>query len=133
MNTKVESAYRILAWVVFAAVVLEFFLAGLSVWEAAGFGSHELLGWLILAAAVALLVLALWGRLGRERVGPAASLVALVVLTAFLAAAGGLSPFLGALHPVAAGAVTVVSYVSARAHGSPAGGESGAAESGRVR
>ena len=133
MNKKVESAYRFLAWVVFAAVVLEFFLAGLGVWEAVGFGSHELLGWLILAVAVALLVLALWGRLGRERVGPAASLVALVMLTAFLAAAGGLSPFLGALHPVAAGAVTVVSYVSARAHGFSAGGESGAAESGRVQ
>ena len=133
MNPKVESAYRILAWVVFAAVVLEFFFAGLGVWEAAGFGSHELLGWLILAAALALLILALWGRLGRERVGPAASLVALVVLTAFFAAAGGLSPFLGALHPVAAGAVTVVSYVSARAHGSPAGDASGTAKSGWVR
>ena len=133
MNPKVESAYRILAWVVFAAVVLEFFFAGLGVWEAVGFGSHELLGWLILVAAVALLVLALWGRLGRERVGPAASLVALVVLTAFFAAVGGLSPFLGALHPVAAGAVTVVSYVSARAHGSPAAGASETAESGRVR
>ena len=123
MNPKVESAYRILAWVVFAAVVLEFFFAGLGVWEAAGFGSHELLGWLILAAALALLILALWGRRGRERVGPAASLVALVVLTAFFAAAAGLSPFLGALHPVAAGAVTVVSYVSALAHGSPAPGK----------
>ena len=72
------------------------------------------MGWLILVAALALLVFALWGRLGRERAGPAASLLALVVLTAFLAAAGGLSPFLGALHPVAAGAVTVASYVSAR-------------------
>ena len=133
MNTKVESAYRILAWVVFAAVVLEFFFAGLGVWEAAGFGSHELLGWLILAAALALLILALWGRRGRERVGPAASLVALVVLTAFFAAAAGLSPFLGAFHPVAAGAVTVVSYVSAHAHGSPAGGASGTAKSGWVR
>ena len=58
MNKKVESAYRFLAWVVFAAVVLEFFLAGLGVWEAVGFGSHGLLGWQILVAAVALLVVA---------------------------------------------------------------------------
>ncbi len=123
MATKAESAYRILAWIVFAAVVLEFFFAGLGDWEAADFAPHELLGWLILVVAVALLGLAFWGRLGRERVGPTASLIVLVVLTAFLAAAGGFLPFLGALHPVAAGAVTVVSYVSARAHGSPARGK----------
>jgi hypothetical protein len=100
-----------LAWVVLAAVVAQFFFAGLGIFGAAGFGMHKMTGYLIEVAALLLLLLALIGGLGRVRTGLAALLLVLTVVQSLLPSAASL---IAALHPVNAAAILAVAGTLAR-------------------
>ena len=56
-----------LAWGSVAAIVAQFFFAGLGIFGASSFAAHQVTGLLIVGAALVLLLLALAGRMGAMR------------------------------------------------------------------
>lgn len=94
-----------LAWIILAAVVAQFFFAGLGLFTTAGFGAHRLTGSLIVPVSLVLLVLALVGRLGRMRIGLSAALFVLTLVQSLIIKAPSL---VAALHPVNAIAILYV-------------------------
>ncbi|HEY8291145.1 MAG TPA: DUF6220 domain-containing protein [Thermomicrobiales bacterium] len=94
-----------LAWIVLAAVVAQFFFAGLGLFTTAGFGAHRLIGSLTVPVSLVLLLLALAGRLGRLRIGLSAALFGLTLVQSLLIRGPGL---VAALHPVNAIAILYV-------------------------
>lgn len=107
-----------LAWVTLVAVIAQFLLAGIGIFDAGSFQAHRIVGYLIGLAAVLLLPLALAGRLGQARIGLSAVLLALVILQIALVTSG--QPWIEALHPVNALAVLGVSANLARLGAAPA-------------
>ncbi len=122
MKRAVSTLHVCLAWVVLAAVVAQFFFAGLGIFGAAGFDMHKMTGYLIEAAALLLLLLALIGGLGRVRIGLAALLLVLTVVQSLLPSAASL---IAALHPVNAAAILVVAGMIARRGTEPMRGLAG--------
>ena len=90
MNQTIYRVYQAFAWVVFAGMVLQFFLAGIGVFEKGNFGEgnfgpHRTIGELLIYASIVLLILAgasvITGNSGgRWKVGLAALLFALMLL-----------------------------------------------------
>jgi Family of unknown function (DUF6220) len=118
-----EAIYRIyqgLAWLIFGAGVLQFFLAGLDVFRAGGLGPHRTVGDLLILASLVLLILAAGlvfaGSLARMWFGLAAVLFALTLLQYFLASdlLQESARVVSALHPVNGLLLVVVSYTLAR-------------------
>lgn len=105
MRNAVSRMHGGLAWVIVAAVVAQFFFAGLGIFGAAGFGAHKLVGYLIIPASLILLVLALVGRLGTVRIGLSALLLVLTVIQSMLPSGPAV---IAALHPVNALAILAV-------------------------
>jgi hypothetical protein len=97
-----------LAFLTLAAVVVQFFLAGLGVFGAEPYDAHKINGYLILLAALILLVLALIGRLDRERIGTSAGLVVLMIVQIALIESG--RPWIEAIHPLLALAILGASF-----------------------
>jgi hypothetical protein len=100
-----------LAWGSVAAVVAQFFFAGLGIFGASSFAAHQLTGVLIVGAALVLLLLALAGRMGAMRIGLAAGLLVLTVVQPLLVHGPSL---LAALHPVNALAILFITLALAR-------------------
>ncbi len=94
-----------LAWVILAAVVAQFFFAGLGLFGAAGFGAHRLTGSLIVPGSLILALLALAGRLGGAAIGLSALLFGLTLVQSLLVRGPSL---VAALHPVNAIAILYV-------------------------
>ena len=111
MRNTVSRIHRGLAWVVVAAIVAQFFFAGLGLFGAASFQAHKTTGYLIMLASLVLLVLALIGRLGGLRIGLSALLVVLAVVQTMLTRGPSL---VAALHPLNALAVLGVAVSLAR-------------------
>ena len=118
-----EAIYRIyqgLAWLIFGASVLQFFLAGLGVFRAGGLGPHRTVGDLLILASLVLLILAgallFAGSLARMWFGLAAVLFALTLLQYFLASdlLQDDARALSALHPVNGLLLVALSYTLAR-------------------
>ena len=97
MRNTVSRMHGGLAWIIVAAVVAQFFSAGLGIFGAAGFGAHKLVGYLTIPASLILLVLALVGRLGTLRIGLSALLFVLAVIQSMLPSGPAV---IAALHPV---------------------------------
>lgn len=112
MRKAVSMAHLGLTWVVLAAVVAQFFFAGLGAFGAASYSLHRTNGYLIVLGALLLLLLALAGWLGRARIGLSALLFALTIVQVVLATA--VPPTLAALHPVNALAILGVTAQLAR-------------------
>lgn len=118
MSGAVYVGYKGLAWVIFGAAVLQYFLAGLGVFGASDYGPHAIVGLLLVPLSLLLLILAgvasATGGLPRGRVGLAALLFGLMILQAFLVIAfrEG-APALAALHPVNGLLILVVSFILA--------------------
>ncbi|MDQ2787453.1 MAG: DUF6220 domain-containing protein [Chloroflexota bacterium] len=100
-----------LAWVILAAVIAQFFFAGLGVFGAAGFGAHKMTGYLIEAASLILLILALAGRLGRMWTRLSALLFALTIVQSLLPSGPAL---VAAFHPLNAVAILFITLFLAR-------------------
>jgi hypothetical protein len=125
MNQVIYRVFQGLAWIVFACMVLEFFLAGVGVFRAGSFGPHRTLGNLVIYASIVLLILAVvsvvTGTLDRWKVGLAGLLVVLMVLQ-YLLASDFLqhgAPLISALHPVNGLLLLFVSYILANGGGMP--------------
>jgi hypothetical protein len=97
MRNIVSRMHGGLAWIIVAAVVAQFFFAGLGIFGAAGFGAHKLVGYLTIPASLILLVLALVGRLETLRIGLSALLLVLTVIQSMLPSGPAV---IAALHPV---------------------------------
>jgi hypothetical membrane protein len=137
MRQAVYMGYKGLAWAIFAAAVLQFFLAGLGVFEAADIGPHRIVGLLLVPISLIFLILAgiasATGSISRGRVGLAALLFGLMFLQAFLVIAFSESaPAIAALHPVNGLLVLLVSYTLARGRRLSQITESSAAEGGEA-
>lgn len=111
MRDIIAKMHGALSWVIVAAVIAQFFLAGLGLFGAASFRAHMTNGNLIALASLVLLVLALVGRLGMRRTGLSALLLALTIVQNLLVRGPSL---IAALHPVNALAVLGVSVALAR-------------------
>jgi hypothetical protein len=119
MNQVIYRVYQGLAWLIFACMLLQFFLAGVGVFRAGSFGPHLSLGNLLIYASIVLLILAVvsvvTGTLDRWKVGSAALLVVLMLLqyrsvSDFLQES---TPLISALHPVNGLLLVFVSYIVA--------------------
>lgn len=111
MKKVVSGIFAGLAWIVVAAVVAQFFFAGLGIFGASDFRAHRLNGSLIVPASLVLLLLALIGRLGVRQIGLAGLLLVLTIVQNFLVRGPSL---VAALHPLNALAILGVSIRLAR-------------------
>ncbi len=115
-----RAVYRWLAAVLFVAVVVQVGLAGYGAFHAVhaadkvsitkktienAFNAHVALGYLIVLAMLALLIVAATGRLGKGSVRWAAGILALGVLQAILGMASESTPVIGPLHTINALAI----------------------------
>lgn len=120
MNSAVSRIHAGLAVIAMAAIVLQFFLAGVGVFGAGSIDTHRVTGYIITLAAVLLLVLALIGRLGRPRVMFSAILVVLLIVQIALIESG--QPWIEALHPLNALAILgVTAQLAMRGRGAMRG------------
>ena len=103
MNLTISRAHAGLALVAMAAIVLQFFLAGIGIFGAASIQAHRITGYLITLAAVLLLVFALIGQLGRPRIMFSAILLVLLVVQIALIESN--QPWIEALHSLNALAI----------------------------
>jgi hypothetical protein len=102
MRDRVTTVYGALALLWAAAVVLQVFFAGLGIFGAESFKTHEDFGGILHGFTALLLILAILGpRTGRD-IGMAATLVILVTVQIGLVSARDDAPGLAALHPVLA-------------------------------
>lgn len=114
VGRPIRIAFAIAAWLFFACVIAQVFLAGLGVFRSsADFEAHAsfafIFGWLTLV----MLVLALVGRLGRRAIGSAAVLLLLFSLQSVLVALRATVPELAALHPVNGSLILLVAFITA--------------------
>jgi hypothetical protein len=89
-------------------VVVQFFLAGLTVFGGTSIESHRVLGFVLAAAALLLIIFALVGRLPRKTVLLTVLLLGLSILQSVLANIG--IDEVAALHPVNALVIAFVAY-----------------------
>ena len=89
-------------------VVVQFFLAGLTVFGGTSIESHRVLGFVLAAAALLLIILALVGRLPRKTVLLTVLLLGLSIVQSVLANIG--IDEVAALHPVNALVIAFVAY-----------------------
>src|SRR4051794_19851671 len=119
MNQVIYRVFQGLAWIIFACMVLQFFLAGVGVFGAGNISLHKSLGNLLIYASIVLLILAVvsvvTGTLDRWKVGQAGLLVVLMLLQ-YLSVSDFLqhgAPLISALHPVSGLLLLFVSYILA--------------------
>jgi heme A synthase len=124
--------FKGLAWIVFAVVLVQFFLAGIGVFgeetmDDSAFNPHRLAGLLLVPASLLLLILAgvsaFTGGVRGQAAGMAALLFVLMIVQAILVIAFYESaPIIAALHPVNALILLGLSFSLARiARTRPAG------------
>jgi hypothetical protein len=111
MKKVMATFFAGLAWIVFAAVVAQFFFAGLGIFGASDLQAHRMTGSLLMPAALVLLLLALIGRLGVVRIGSAALLLVLTIVQSMLVRGPSL---VAALHPLNAVTILLISLNLAR-------------------
>lgn len=124
MGRVVYRGYQGLAWIIFAAVLVQFFLAGTGIfgeeaWGDAAFDPHRITGLLLVPTSLVLLILAgvaaFTGNLPGRTVGMAALLFVLFIVQAALVIAFSESaPIIAALHPVNALVLLGLSFHLAR-------------------
>jgi hypothetical protein len=94
--------YVVSAWIILAAVIVQFFLAGMGVFvDARTFHLHAYLGYSLFFVMLIVLLIAFAARLPWRAIGLSALLPALVLLQSILIEIGrGGLPAVAALHPV---------------------------------
>jgi Family of unknown function (DUF6220) len=111
----VEAVYRVWAAIVVAAVLLQIGFAGYGAFYVAskvddnpvsqdtfdeGWGLHLGFGYLVVLLGLVFLLIALGGRVGRQRTLRVLGLFGLMILQVVLAWFGEAAPFIGILHPI---------------------------------
>lgn len=100
---NLRTVHGVVAWAVVAAIVVQVFLAGLSIAQLGGSGSfvtHVEVGRIFGIVFLALIVTAAIARTGRHRIGQAAGLFGLFVVQSILPYMDPGLPIAAALHPV---------------------------------
>lgn len=100
---NLRTVHGVVAWAVVAAIVVQVFLAGLSIAQLGGSGSfvtHVEVGRIFGIVFLALIVTAAIARTGRRRIGQAAGLFGLFVVQSILPYMDPGLPIAAALHPV---------------------------------
>lgn len=115
MERGARTAYLIVAWLFVACVVVQFFLAGLGVFESAtSFETHRDFGYLFGWLTLFLVILALIARLPRRQfVGGSLLILLLFAMQSVFVAFRGSVPAVAALHPLNGALILVVSIVLA--------------------
>jgi hypothetical protein len=94
-------ATRIVAWLLVAMVVVQFYSAGMALFGAASFKLHQIVGSVSVIVAIAMTVLALVARAGKVIAWHAAGAIALTMLQPVLVfVVRSRAPWIAALHPV---------------------------------
>ncbi len=100
MRKGLSTAYSGLAWLIVAAVVVQFFLAGLGIFGASDFDAHRAFGNVVQGLTLIVVLLAIAGpRTGRD-IGMAVVLLVVTTVQIGLVALRDDAPGLTALHPV---------------------------------
>jgi putative tricarboxylic transport membrane protein len=107
-------AFAAAAWLFFAGVVVQVFLAGVGLFELGGWDPHVNLGWLLGSAPLVLVLLAVPARFDRRTNGLIIGLTLATFLQPELAAARTSAPLLAAFHPVNALLVFWLAWIVAR-------------------
>ena len=109
------TALAVVASIFIACLVVQVFLAGLGVFDSpSAFLTHTTWGYVIEWLTVVMLLIALFGRLGRRLIGlTALTLVQMVLQSVFVAVRDDF-PMVAALHPVNGFGVLLVTVVIAR-------------------
>lgn len=94
-----RQAFLVLAALALGLATLQFFLAGLGVFDVSSFGAHKTVGDITEVVALLLLIAAAVGRLGRTALIYGAGLFVIVVVMGILAGIGDVA---GAFHPLLA-------------------------------
>ena len=94
--------YLIVAWLFVACAVIQVFLAGLAVFSvpAGDFATHRMWGYTFSWSLLALLILAIAGKLSRREIGLTVLLIVQFGLQSVLVGLKADYPALAALHPV---------------------------------
>lgn len=110
MRRAGQSAYLVIAWLFLAAVIVQFFLAGLGVFGAESFEAHRDFGGAFHLLALLLLVLAIFVR--RNRTDIILSVVLFVIVTVQFSLPNAVddAPGVAALHVVNALFIWMVGY-----------------------
>jgi hypothetical membrane protein len=98
MNLAISRIHMILGGITMLLIVLQFFLAGVGVFGAGDIEMHRVIGYLIALNAAALLLLALAGMLGRQRILFSALLLVLLIVQIALIESD--EPWVMAFHPL---------------------------------
>ena len=116
MASGARTAYRALAWVFLAGIVVQFFLAGAGAFGAASWDVHAGFGYALAIASLVLLLLSLAGRwLVRQTV----VLVGLVLVQVALVFLEEVSEWISSLHPVNALVLAAMAMTLVRRAGRP--------------
>ena len=107
--------HRGLARLMLAAVVVQFYFAGLAVFGVADFDAHAVTGWSLILASILLLFLSALGRTGKSTMLLSGVVLATIVAQPLLAILPrDTMPIIAALHPVNALAIAVLLQVLSR-------------------
>lgn len=96
----IAQIHQWLARAFLAGLLVQFYLASTPIFGAGSFQAHRMLGAALTISVFLLLVLALAGRLERQRIWLSILLVVLTIVQAMLPSLRGVSPLIAALHPV---------------------------------
>jgi hypothetical protein len=111
MQRTVAQIHQWLARTFLAGLLLQFYLASTPIFGAGSFQPHRMLGAALTLIVFLFPVLALTGRLGRQRIALSILLVVLTIVQMMLPSLRGAAPWIAALHPVNA---LVLMGISAR-------------------
>jgi hypothetical protein len=114
VRSVISRIFQGLAWLVLAALVLQFYLAGAALFGAITFQSHRALGNLLAVAVVLLVITALVARPGRRLVGLTMLLASLTLVQVLLPSLRTELPWVAALHVVVAMGMGVQAAAIAR-------------------
>jgi hypothetical protein len=100
MQRTLARVSSVLAWIILAALLLQFYFAGLGIFGATTFELHRVFGYAMSLPVVVLLVLVAIARLSWRLTGVAATLVILSFAQGVLPPLREDLPWIAALHPV---------------------------------
>jgi hypothetical protein len=100
MQQIISQIHQRLAWIFLAGLLLQLYLAGAPMFGATSFQPHRTLGFVLTLLALLFPVLALVGRLGRQRIGLSLVLVFLIIVQGMLPSLRGTVSWIAALHAV---------------------------------
>jgi hypothetical protein len=115
LQTVLARLFQGLAWLILAGLVVQFYLAGAALFGAMTFQPHRTLGYLLGAAILLLLIMALVARPGRRLVGLTSLLAGLTIVQVLLPSLRTGVPWVAALHVPVALAIAAQAAAIARA------------------